>query len=362
MGVRFRPRCVNAAGMDDLVQPTEPETTPKRVRNIAELARMAGVSPGTVSRALAGKSLVNPKTRERIQAMARAHGFQINQMASNLRQQKTGVIAVVIPLGHDQRQHISDPFFMTLLGALADALTERGYHLMLSRAIPQDDPLWLERICNSGMVDGVLMIGQSDQFDEIEKVAQAYAPLVVWGSHADGQAHCAVGTDNAEGGRQAARHLLETGRRSLAFLGDTTGIEIAERFRGAQAAVAEWGGDAQLHHLPIHLSVEEMTDEIAVALSSLGRVIDGVVAASDAIAMAAIRQLDSRGIRVPGDIAVVGFDDLPLARHTVPQLTTVRQDIAQGAQEMVARLMARLGGERLPSLVMPPKLVVRASA
>lgn len=348
--------------MEKLAPPQADQPAPKRVRNIMELAKLAGVSPGTVSRALAGKSLVNIRTRERIQTLAREHGFQINQMASKLRRQKTGVIAVVIPLGHDQQQHISDPFFMTLLGALADALTERGYHLMLSRAIPQDDPLWLDRIVNSGMVDGVLMIGQSDRWDEIEKVAAAYAPLVVWGSYTRGQVHCAVGTDNYEGGRLAAQYLLDQGHRRLVFLGDTTGIEIAERHGGAQAAVSDGGDGAVLHHLPIHLSVDEMTDEIAAALSGIGGGVQGVVAASDAIAMATIRQLDSRGIRVPDDIAVVGFDDLPLARHTVPQLTTIRQDIATGAHEMVARLMARLGGERSASLVMPPQLVIRASA
>lgn len=348
--------------MEKLAPPHAEDDNPKRVRNIAELAKLAGVSPGTVSRALANKSLVNAKTRERIQALAREHGFQINQMASKLRRQKTGVIAVVIPLGHDQRQHISDPFFMTLLGALADELTERGYQLMLSRAIPQDDPLWLDRIVNSGMVDGVLMIGQSDQFDAIETVARGYAPLVVWGSHSRDQAHCSVGCDNWEGGRLAAQYLLDRGYRSIAFLGDTTGIEIAERYRGATAAVAGCDGEARLHHLPIHPSVDEMTDEIAVALTALDDTIEGVVAASDAIAMATIRQLASMGLSVPGDIAVIGFDDLPLARHTVPQLTTVRQDMATGAREMVARLMARLEGERSASLVMPPELVIRASA
>jgi DNA-binding LacI/PurR family transcriptional regulator len=338
------------------------EATPKRVRNIAELAKIAGVSAGTVSRALANKSLVNQRTRERIQALARKHGFQVNQMASKLRRQKTGVIAVVIPLGHDERQHISDPFFMTLLGALADELTESGYDLMLSRAIPRQDPAWLERIVNSGMVDGVLMIGQSDQFEEIEKVARDYAPLVVWGSNRRGQVHCSVGTDNRAGGRLAAQYLLDKGHRSLVFLGDTTGIEIAERYRGADAAVAEFGTGATMQHLPIHLSIDEMTDEIAVALTGLEGEIDGVVAASDAIAMAMIRQLDGRGIRVPDDVAVIGFDDLPLARHTVPQLTTIKQQIAVGASEMVKLLMARLGGERPPSLIMPPELVIRASA
>lgn len=341
---------------------TEAEAPAKRVRNIAELAEIAGVSPGTVSRALANKSMVNAKTRERIQALARQHGFQINQMASKLRRQKTGVIAVVIPLGHDRRQHISDPFFMTLLGALADELTESGYDLMLSRAIPQEDPDWLDRIVNSGMVDGVLMIGQSDQFDKIEEVARDYAPLVVWGSSKAGQVHCAVGSDNLEGGRAAARFLLDKGHRSLVFLGDTKGIEIAERFEGAARAVRESGAGAQLRHIPVHLSIDEMTDEIADALAGIEGNIDGVVAASDAIAMAAIRQLHGRGIKVPDDVAVIGFDDLPLARHTVPQLTTIRQDITGGAAEMVKLLMARLAGKKPGSLVMQPEVIERASA
>jgi DNA-binding LacI/PurR family transcriptional regulator len=334
----------------------------KRVRNIAELAALAGVSAGTVSRALANKSVVNPRTRDRIQALARKHGFQVNQMASKLRRQKTGVIGVVIPLGHDRRQHISDPFFMTLLGALADELTEKGYDLMLSRAIPQDDAGWLDRIVNSGMVDGVLMIGQSDQFETIEAIAQDYAPLVVWGSHIEGQVHCSVGTDNSAGGKLAAEYLLGKGHRSLVFLGDTTGIEIAERFRGAQAAVSGFSNGASLQHVPVHLSIDEMTDEIAVALTALEGDIDGVVAASDAIAMAAIRQLDSRGISVPGNVAVVGFDDLPLARHTVPQLSTVRQDIATGAAKMVELLLERLEGRHPDSIVMAPELIERASA
>lgn len=334
----------------------------KRVRNIAELAKIAGVSAGTVSRALANKSVVNARTRDRIQALARQHGFQVNQMASKLRRQKTGVIAVVVPLGHDRFQHISDPFFMNLLGALADELTERGYDLMLSRAIPQDDPSWLDRIVNSGMVDGVLMIGQSDQFAKIEEVARHYAPLVVWGSYSPGQRHCAVGTDNRAGGRMAAEYLLGKGHRHLVFLGDTTGIEIAERQRGAFDAVTELGQGATLRHIPVHLSIDEMTDEIAEALTALDGAIDGVVAASDTIAMATIRQLAERGISVPDDVAVTGYDDLPLARQTVPQLTTVRQDIAVGAAQMVRRLMDRLDGKPAEALVMPPELVVRGSA
>lgn len=336
-------------------------SSPKRIRNIAELAAIAGVSAGTVSRALANKAVVNAKTRDRIQALAREHGFRVNQMASKLRRQETGVIAVVIPLGHDRRQHISDPFFMALLGALADELTERGFDLMLSRAIPQDDPAWLERIVSSGMVDGVLMIGQSDQFETIEEIAADYRPLVAWGSHREGQVHCSVGTDNRAGGQLAAEFLIGKGRSNLLFLGDTTGIEIEERYRGAAALVADHGlGD--LRKLPVHLSMEEMSDELTAILAALEQGVDGIIAASDTIATVAIRLLHHRGIKVPDDVSVIGFDDLPLASHTVPQLTTIRQNIVGGAAEMVERLMQRLRGAEADALVMSPELIVRASA
>ncbi|MDE2437274.1 MAG: LacI family DNA-binding transcriptional regulator, partial [Sphingomonadales bacterium] len=202
-----------------------------RIRNIAELARLAGVSAGTVSRALANKSLVNRETRERIQALAREHGFRPNQMARRLRVQETRAIGVVVPLGHERRQHLSDPFFMAILGHLADSLTEIGYDITLSRVIPDAED-WLERIVDSGLLDGVLLIGQSNQFDAIERVAQWYRPMVVWGSHRDGQVHCTVGVDNRKGGRLAGECLIAAGRTRLAFLGETIAPELGERYQG----------------------------------------------------------------------------------------------------------------------------------
>ncbi len=341
---------------------TETGAKPRRIRNISELAKLAGVSAGTVSRALAGKDLVNHDTRERIQALAREHGFRPNQMASRLRTGQTGVIGVVIPLGHEQRQHISDPFFMTLIGHLADALTEGGYDLMLSRVIPGPGDDWLERITDSGMLDGVLMIGQSDQFDTIERIAAQYRPLVVWGAHREGQVHCSVGTDNFQGGRLAAAHLLGTGHKRIAFFGDTRGIEIAERLAGARAAVAEAEGNAEIEAFATHLATTGLAEQIAADLDRMDPATTAIFAASDVIAMATLRVLHERGRKVPGDIALVGFDDLALATQTVPQLTTVRQEIARGAQEMVARLLQRIAGEKPGSLVMEPTLIVRESA
>jgi len=336
---------------------------PIRIRNIAELAKLAGVSSGTVSRALAGKDLVNPETRDRIQALAREHGFHPNQMASRLRSGHTGVIGVVFPLKNEHKQNISDPFFMTLLGYLADELTEGGYDLMLSRVSPVHEGDWLDRIVDSGMLDGVLMIGQSNQFDTIERVAALYRPLVVWGAWREGQAHCAVGTDGFAGGRLAAQLLIRRGRRRLVFLGDTQEPEIAQRLEGARAAIADStaAAGATITPLPTGLSFEGMSDRIAADLDRMDPATDAIFAASDTIAMATLRLLHERGYRVPEDIALIGFDDLPIATQTVPQLTTIRQDIARGARTMVETLMQRIAGQEAPSTVMAPRLIIRES-
>ncbi|MCZ8369992.1 MAG: LacI family DNA-binding transcriptional regulator [Porphyrobacter sp.] len=340
---------------------SEGRTTRTTVRTITDLARLAGVSPGTVSRALAGKSLVNTQTREKIEALAREHGFRPNQMASGLRRQKTGVIGVVIPLGHDTRQQISDSFFMTLLGYLADELTTHGYDLMLRRVVPETDPDWLDRFIGSGMIDGVIVIGQSDQFERIEDVADGYRAMVVWGNHTEGQRHCVVGTDNRLGGRMAAERLIAAGATRLAFLGDTGPMEFAARFAGAQDVAARMGLSPILP-LPTHLSPNRASAEIAQHLAVHGHAIDGIFAATDTLAALCLTELRAQGLAVPEDVKLVGFDDLPVARQTVPALTTVRQDIAAGARGLVDLLLRRLAGETTESFVLPPELVLRETA
>ncbi len=330
------------------------------VRTITDLARIAGVSPGTVSRALAGKNLVNAKTREKIEAIAREHGFRPNQMASGLRRQKTGVIGVVIPLGHDTRQQISDSFFMTLLGFLADELTAHGYDLMLRRVVPETDADWLDRFIGSGMIDGVIVIGQSDQFERIEDVADGYRAMVVWGNHTEGQRHCVVGTDNRLGGKLAAERLIAAGATRIAFFGDTGPMEFAARFAGAKDVADRMG--VPLVALPTHLSPERASAEIAAHLEAHAGHVDGIFAATDTLAALCLTELRSRGMDVPETIRLVGFDDLPIARQTVPPLTTIRQDIAAGAHGLVQLLLRRLAGEDTESLILPPQLVIRQSA
>jgi DNA-binding LacI/PurR family transcriptional regulator len=211
------------------------------------------------------------------------------------------------------------------------------------------------------MIDGVIVIGQSDQFDRIEDVADGYGPMVVWGNHTEGQRHCVVGTDNRLGGRLAAERLIAAGASRLAFLGDTTAIEFAARFAGAQD-VAQKMGLVPIMALPTHLSPDRASEEIAGHLANTDGRIDGIFAATDTLAALCLTALRERRITVPDTVKLVGFDDLPIAQQTVPPLTTVRQDIAAGARGLVDLLLRRLAGEKTESLVLPPQLVVRHTA
>lgn len=333
--------------------PSAPVTT------LVELARLAGVSVATVSRALSDSPVIAEATRLRIVALARDHGFQLNQAARNLRLRRTGAIGVILPLGHEAEQHLSDPFFMSLLGPLADAIADRGHDLLLSRVIPRDDR-WLDAIVDAGRVDGVIVIGQSDQMAVIERVAARYRAIIVWGAAMPGMAQVTVGSDNVAGGRIAAEHLLAQGRSRLAFFGNIEVPEFAARYVGFQQALAA-GGGSPATLLPLHLTSESSYSAIEGYLAAHPSP-DGIVAASDVIAMSALRALAGRGKRVPQDVGVVGYDDVLIATHTTPPLTTIRQDVARGAAIMVDLLFRRMEGAEVESVAMPPELILRGSA
>ena len=335
-------------------------SAPQKVRNLAELAQLAGVSTSTVSRALDDSQLIASKTRKRIQELARQHGYRPNIMARNLRTQRTGAIGVVIPLGHETGQLISDPFFMTMLGLLADGLTGKGYDLVLSRVIPEQDD-WLEKMTASGRVDGLIIIGQSNQSKTIDKVAESYRNMVVWGGHNLGQVHCSVGTDNYRGGRIAAQHLIDKGCERIAFFGDPRILEISQRYEGFKGAIEEADLGDKFTELRAHLVAETAQPEIIKFLESQSERPDGIFAATDVIAMTALRALSDLGMSVPGEVKVVGFDDLPIAKHTVPRLTTVRQDLERGAERLISLLFERIDGQENESVILAPKLVQRSS-
>ncbi|MCX7676907.1 MAG: LacI family DNA-binding transcriptional regulator [Alteraurantiacibacter sp.] len=324
-----------------------------------DLARIAGVSTATVSRALAGTGNISAATREKIRALAKQYDFRPSSMARNLRTGRTGTVGVIVPLGHEKTQHISDPFFMTLLGHIADRVADRGYDLLLSRIVP-NDPQWLSRQVDAGRVDGMIIIGQSNQSDVINSVARYYDPLVVWGAALPDQSYVSVGSDNRRGGQIATEHLLALGCRRLAFFGDPSVPEVEERLNGFRDALRKSPETAVGATLPVHFVPERALEDISGFLDLTDR-LDGIFATSDTIAMTALQALQDRGRKVPQDVRIIGFDDLDLARRTVPGLSSIRQDLEAGADALVDLLFRKIAGEAVESVTLQPQLVVRGS-
>lgn len=334
-----------------------PEPPAGRIK-MADIAKLAGVSTSTVSRALSDHKSIPQALRDRIAALAQAHGYVVNQSARSLRLQRTHVIGVVVPLGHEREQLISDPFFLEMIGRLADEITGRGYEVLLKKVVAPRTG-WLRRIVQSHRSDGLLVIGQSDQHDALNALADEYRPLVVWGGDIAGRRYCTVGTDNVAGARMAVQHLIAQGRRRIAFLGPPGAPEVELRRAGYLQALSEAGLTPEPDlFAPAHFTIETAQPTVQALVNS-GAAFDAVFAASDLIAMTAVQTLNQAGRSVPEQVSVVGFDDIALARHGAPPLTTVRQDMAAGARGMVDLLFSRIEGGAPASVFMAPELIVR---
>lgn len=327
---------------------------------MTDIARIAGVSTSTVSRALAESPLIPVATRRQIQKIAAQHGYVINQAGQRLRSNRTRTIGVTIPLGHEADQLISDPFFLHLLGHLADEVSARDYDILLSR-IPSPRPGWLTRHVQSQKADGYIVVGQSDQHEELNEAARTFLPLVVWGAHLPEQAYCSVGSDNVGGGRAATDALIQAGRKRIVFLGAAPLPEVQMRLKGYETALQRAG-------LPVDPELilqAHFTGDTALAavqdLLARGVRFDAIFAASDLIAMSALKALQAGGVSVPDQVSVVGFDDLEIADHAHPRLTSVRQDLKRGAATLVEFLFRRMAGEETPSATLPIQLIERNS-
>ncbi len=340
---------------------SKPDPSSRKRMQMADIARLAGVSKATVSRALNRSPLVNEDTRSRILELASSHKYTINIGAQNLRLKQNRTIAVVIPYDNDTRQHLSDPFFLSLLGSLADALAEHNYDMLLSR-IDAADLDAAAAPYDTGRAVGVILIGQWRHHEQLNALARRHVPIVVWGAQLPEQLYSTVGGDNQAGGRLATLHLLAQGRRKIAFFGDIDLPEVAQRFQGYVDALREHGlqADAALQvSVPF---LPESGKQAVQALQAAGAPFDAVFACSDLLAMSAINTLREQGLRVPQDVAVIGYDDIALSAYSYPPLTTVRQPIAAAGEGLVAALLALMDGQPASSCQLPTELVVRASA
>lgn len=328
---------------------------------MVDIARIAGVSISTVSRALAGSAQVGEETRRTITEIARSQGYVVHPLASGLRLKKTQTIGVVIPLGHASGQLISDPFFLSMIGHLADELAARNQKMLLAKvAAPHLG--WIDQMIQEQRTDGIIVVGQSNQHAALNSAARQYLPLVVWGGVLPDQKYCVVGSDNAKGGWLAAEHLLSQGRRRIAFLGDATLPEIGPRYEGYVQSHKDRG-------LAPDPALTATADFPAVTVAAtVHRLLSGpnppdaIFAVSDVIAIAAMRAVREHGLRVPEDVAVVGYDDMLVASQIHPTLTSVKQDLAVAAGLIVDLLFRRIEGERATAKPIAPELIVRQSS
>ncbi len=329
-----------------------------------DIAALAGVSQPTVSRALRGDRTVSEATRLRIEAIARQLNYTVDKNASSLRRGQSNTLALLFFEDPTPDDSLINPFFLSMLGSITRTCALRGYDLLTSFQQLSND--WHVDYEDSRKADGIILLGYGDYEDyraRLDQLARQGTHFVRWGSVRAGQPETTIGCDNLRGGEDAGRHLLGLGRRRIAFLGEASSHypEFEDRYRGLSAALAAEG----IRPDP-GLQVDAITTEAAghdAALRLIGRGIpfDAIFAASDLIAIGAMRALEERGLSVPNDVAVVGFDDLPAASLAHPPLTTVAQDYRRAGELLVDTLLARIRGETTETALLPPRLVVRGT-
>ncbi len=326
---------------------------------MTDLARMAGVSTSTVSRALSGSPLIPEATRSRITELARSLNYRVNVGAANLRKRDVQTVGVVI-LG-DSLQMISDPFLLSILGSVADTLDERGMSLLLTR-LKDHRAHVLSDLVESGQVAGLIVIGQLTLHDHLNHLARNGFPMVVWGANLPDAQYPVVGGDNAQGGYLATRHLIEKGCRRIAFFGDVSHPEAGLRYQGYARALQEAGIEQDPRLLQSFLFGDSRIRQVIDGWLDQRLRFDAIVASSDVTAISLTGALSERGIAVPGQVRVVGYDDIALAEHVHPTLTTVRQPTSDAGRALVKLLYEALAGEPRRSLMLPAELIVRESS
>ncbi|WP_229459436.1 LacI family DNA-binding transcriptional regulator [Massilia cavernae] len=315
-----------------------------------DIARVAGVSTITVSRALRASPLVTDKTREKVRRIAEEQGYRLNVSARNLRMRRSYSIAVVVEMTPIKGRPMSDPYPLELLGGITQELTTAGYSVVLtSKQLLDTAPV-------QG-ADGMILLGQGTHGEAVRVLQKSGLPLVVWGAPEDGGSYVVVGSDNRKGGMSVGRRFLGQGRRHLIFLGDVDHAEVKERCAGFIEAL---DGQATVHIIrPRAFTFEAGFDSIASLLVKKGRSFDGVFAASDLLAMGAIRALTETRLRVPDDVSVIGYDDTPGAASFVPPLTSVHQYLRDGGVLLAKKILGMVNGEVVTSEMLPTELVAR---
>lgn len=330
-----------------------------------DIAQLAGVSQPTVSRALSGSRSVSDATRKRIEAIARQLNYTADKHASSLRRRQSNTLALLFFEDPTPDQSLINPFFLSMLGMITRTCALRGYDLLTSFQQMSSD--WHVAYEDSHKADGIILLGYGDYEEYRTRLDMLIAQgthFVRWGSVQPGEPGTVIGCDNHRGGADAVAHLIATGRRRIAFVGQASSHypEFNDRYRGACAALAAAGLAAERPLLQVDaLNTQQAGFDAISDLVSRGVAFDAVFAASDTIAIGVLAGLANAGLQVPGDVAVIGFDDIPAASLTHPPLTTIAQNYVTAGEVLVDTLLARIRNEPVTSVALPGRLVVRRS-
>ncbi|MFE1555725.1 LacI family DNA-binding transcriptional regulator [Streptomyces sp. NPDC058734] len=335
------------------------EPSPKRMPTLDEVAARAGVSRTAASRVINNAPHVSRVKREAVQRAVRELGFVPNPTAQALATRRVG--AVVLAVSGDEPGLFADPCFAEVVVGVSAALEQTELELILLLANTPRGRERFERLLRSRRADGVMLMALRGD-DPLGRLCEEVdLPVVFGGLPLTGEPTWYVDADNRGGARLAAEHCARTGRRRPVMITGQVGT------RASVAREQGFTDGLTLSGLPL-LGVEPgqfTEDGGAAAMERLLRAhpdLDAVFAASDAMAIGALCTLRERGLRVPEDVAVIGFNDLASARHTSPPLTTVHQPVRALGQEMARMLVSAIEGHRPSPLILPTRLTVRESA
>ncbi len=325
------------------------------------VAAHAGVSRATVSRVVNNSPSVDPRLAELVRHSIAEFGYVPNRAARALARSKTHSIALIVP--EDVTRFFGDVYFAEIVAGINDRLERSDYVLALFVATQQPEAKTVRFLAGGG-VDGAIVVSHHADDSFVGQVARAM-PVVVGGRPSDdvAQVSYVVDVDNVAAAKTGTQHLIDTGRRSIGHISGPLDMRSSQdRTTGWAQALAEAGLD---RGPTVPGEFTSLGGRNAMASLLDGDVpIDSVFVASDLMALGALIELERRGVRVPDDIALVGFDDSPIATTTSPQLTTVRQPAREMGQFMADTLVALLedGGPRQRYVELPTELIIRGSA
>lgn len=320
---------------------------------IRDVANEAKVSVASVSRALNGLMSVTPKTRDHIREVANRLGYIPHAGARSLSMSRTHVIGVVLPDLHGE-------FFSELVRGMDRATAARGYQMLFSTMHADPELARQAIMAMHGRVDGLIMMAPQIAPERFAALMPHGTPVILINSP-EAAGHDQLSVDNFAGIEALVRHLLATGAQRIVHIAGPTGnLDADERLAAFRESLARYAPGAQPLLLPGDFRDESGFDSIARLLAD-GKRFDAVLAANDSMAHGALRALKEAGRAVPQDVAVAGFDDVPLARHL--ELTTVRVPLDEVGDQAVGRLIDRLEGDEGAPVRrrIVPELIVRGS-